>query len=214
MGPMDATNRRGVRAGAGRQRGGWLLLAILLLPGCAATVVCPAVEGEARAAVLLDHGTHASLVVEEATGRAIRYSYGDRRWYAEGDTGISAGFQALFLRTDAVLGRRALRAPPDPDSIPDRIPDLISAELGIEVEHAFPLRIDAERADDLLAGLQAIYDREPRPFVSSFGVEFAPHPRPYTFFYNSNHMVADWLDRLGCETGGNPVLSHWRVTQD
>lgn len=179
-----------------------LLVALLGLAaaGCAATITCPEVpDADKRGVFLLDHGKHASLVLARADGSAVRYSYGDRRWYAEGDTGIGAGFSALFRATPAVLMRRVL-----PRSGPL---DAVVRATGFEVEHAYVLPASAARVDALAEALEAMFAAG----GGDPGSEFAPHPSPYTLRHNSNHVVAAWLEELGCETRGSPMTSNWRV---
>jgi len=82
--------------GANRVRGAYrrrvvtalLLGAVLILGGCTTTTIVPPPSPQAPATVLLlDHGLHASLVLPDETGRAVRYSYGDWDYYALGETG-------------------------------------------------------------------------------------------------------------------------------
>ena len=44
-----------------------------------------------------------------------------------------------------------------------------------------------------------------------YGMNFVQHPRPYTYFWNSNHAVASWLRELGCQTRGLAFHSIWHV---
>lgn len=182
------------------------MVLVLLLQGCAATVVCPEVEGESRAMMLLDHGRHASLVVERDDGTMVRYSYGDRRWYAEDDTGFGAGLAATLGRPPAVLHRMELGD--------DTSAASVRAALGLVVEEEHVFRVPAGRADALVVALDAIFHADPGAVSTHprLGLEFAPHPVPYsTTSHNSNHVVAGWLDELGCTTSGSPMTSNWRV---
>lgn len=178
--------------------------AVLALAACAATVSCPDPEGDTRTAILLDHGRHASLVLENPDGGTVRYSWGDRRWYADDDTSFASGFNALFRRTPAVLARRELAAPPGIDAV--------RAALGVVVEHAWAVDVPAARSDRLLDDLETAFYSDPAAIFRNddYRLDFAPHPRPYTLAYNSNHMVADWLRELGCDVRGSPKLSNWR----
>lgn len=175
-----------------------LLACAVLLGGCAATVDCPQVDGPTRAALLLDHGRHASLAIENAHGVLHRYSYGDRRWYALGDTGIAAGLDALLRDTPAVLIRYELHAAPSLDAV--------QAALGLVVENLYSFAVRAQHADALIARLDSIYFSDP----DARSRRFASHPQPYTVWHNSNHMAAEWLHELGCNVSGNPVISNWR----
>jgi len=171
-------------------------------------VACPEVDGAARMVVLLDHGDHASLVVERNDGVMIRYSYGDRRWYAEDDVGLRSGLSALFTRSEAVMSRREMQAGNDLDSV--------SRAVRMHVDNGHAFKVDAARADALIEHLEGIFNSDPtRVFYSeTYRLSFAPHPEPYTLNNNSNHMVASWLAELGCTIRGNPLTSTWRVADD
>ncbi len=172
------------------------LIGVVALSGCVTVVDCPPVA-EARVAVLLDHGRHASLVVEDASGTPIRYSYGDRRWYADEDFSLRSGFAALFRNTPAVVTRIPIDAPPDAAAI--------AQASGWVNEHAYGFEVDAVRADELLKRLDRLFKNE--GFI-------APHPEPYTAFGNSNHKVAAWLEELGCDVRPLSPFSRWRPAND
>ena len=144
--------------------------------------------------VLLDHGRHASLVVENAAGTPVRYSYGDRRWYADEDFSIRSALAALFMRTPAVVTRYPIDADPEPAAI--------LAAVDWVNENVYVFEVDAARADPLLERLERMFTDDDR---------IAPHPKAYSVFGNSNHQVAAWLEALGCEASPRSPLSRWRV---
>lgn len=171
------------------------LVSVLALTGCATAVDCPPVDGDTRLAVLLDHGRHASLVIEDDSGKPIRYSYGDRRWYADEDFSLRSGFSALFRSTPAVVIRIPIDAPPDAASI--------ARASGWVNENVYAFEVDAQRADSLITRLDELFGDDAEGFI-------APHPQPYTVFANSNHQVAGWLAELGCDVGRPSPFSRWR----
>lgn len=170
------------------------LIGVLALTGCASAVDCPAVDGVARVVVVLDHGRHASLVVEDDVGTPIRYSYGDRRWYADEDFSLRSGFAALFRRTPAIVTRIPINAPPEAAAI--------ARASGWVNENVYGFEVDAKRADALLQRLDQL-------FVGNDSF-IAAHPQPYTAFGNSNHRVASWLTELGCDVEPRSPFSRWR----
>lgn len=186
-------------------KGGLLPLFAMLVTGCAATVRCPEPPGPGAPVFLLDHGRHASLVLPDPHGYLVRYAYGDRRWYADMDTGIGPGAAALFRRTPAVLGRRDLHVEPEPQQV--------VAALRIVVEAIHTLRVDADALDRLRTELELLFfeDFDAMRYNDAYDLEFVPHPRDYTGGNNSNHMVAEWLHELGCEVTGSPLVSNWNI---
>lgn len=169
---------------------------MLALTGCATAVDCPPVEGNARIVVLLDHGRHASLVIEDSAGTPIRYSYGDRRWYADEDFSLRSGFSALFRSTPAVVTRIAIDAPPDAAAI--------ARMSGWVNEHIYAFEVDAKHADALLKRLDLLFGDDTDGFI-------APHPQPYSASANSNHRVASWFAELGCDVEQRSPFSRWRT---
>lgn len=86
-----------------------MLIVAWSLAGCAATIVPPSVVAEPAKVGVLDHGRHASLIVEvPGTPAMIRYSYGDWQWYALQKTGVTEATSAVLGPTQAALGRREL----------------------------------------------------------------------------------------------------------
>ncbi len=183
----------------------WILAPlVLLLTACATTLTCPPVDGPTRAVFVLDHGRHTSLVIENDRGFLHRYAYGERRWYAEMDVGFWRALGAGFTNTDAVRGRRELRTQPNERGL------LRALRVGVESLHGF--RVEAERADALIHELDGIFleGMDAVVYNDRYGLEFAPHPRPYTVWYNSNHMIADWMEDLGCTATGSAMRANWR----
>lgn len=70
---------------------------------------------------MLDHGRHASLLMERADGSMVRYAYGEWEWYALGRTGPARAFAALFVPSEAALGRKELAGPLTPETARARV---------------------------------------------------------------------------------------------
>jgi len=185
---------------------GLLLGAMILLGGCSTTVVPPAKLDEPARVFLLDHGRHTSLVLSTPEDGLVRYAYGDWRFYAERQTGPGHAIAALLWRTPGALGRRELKGPVTAAGVRTRVPLVIEALYEIEVERT---RVDALRAD-----LDAIFNAAEEPLdTPEVDLFFAPHPRYYNLRHNSNTVVADWLEQLGCEIKGPAILARWRIRE-
>ncbi|WP_143089478.1 hypothetical protein [Marinospirillum celere] len=83
-----------------------LLLVLLASSGCTGKISQPDSLENPVFILLLDFGTHSSLLLPRATpGGYVRYSYGDWSWYVEGrDQGYRA-LPVLFWPTASGLGR-------------------------------------------------------------------------------------------------------------
>jgi hypothetical protein len=183
----------------------WVLLLLPLLLGCSGQIVSPSVPEHPRAIFVLDHGRHSSLVLSKPDGSLVRYSYGDWHYYAEGETGLVQGTRALFFQTQGALGRRLLPGPAEEDAVFRQVRVGIVNLLHFQVEGAAVDRLDRE--------LDALYQRNIHSYLyrAENDLEFVHHPQPYTLCHNSNQVVAEWLQNLGLEVHGRPVLSRWRL---
>lgn len=178
---------------------------VFLAAGCTTTIIPPAQPDQPISVYLLDHGRTPSLVLPSADGGMTRYAYGDWNWYALRNTGPVAGARALFLPTQGALGRQELSGPPVEASLPqglgsDAWVNLHPITVGLSDVEQLRARLDREHSEGAKVAL-----------VESFNMEFVPHPLRYTWFRNSNHVVAAWLRELGCETEGLAFHSRWKV---
>jgi hypothetical protein len=179
--------------------------------GCTSTVVPPADVSEPATAAIVDHGRHASLVLEDRDGTLLRYAYGDRDWFALRRTGAVQAGAAILVPSPAVLGRRRA-APGPPGEAIDRAAVDRAIEVGIEEIHL--LTVEAADAAALIDRLDALFFAAPAPVAEDvYGLDFVPHPVPYRLGHNSNVVVAEWLEALGCSVTGPRLWSVWAVAK-
>ena len=157
---------------------------------------------------ILDHGRTASLIVEVPGGGMVRYAYGDWTWYALDRTGPVEGSAALLWRSEAALGRMELPGPFSPAAV--------AREVRVGLEDTLYLTVDARDVRRLVDHLDRIFEenRARSVYNETHHLVFVPHPEPYSMFHNSNHMVAAWLEQLGCRVEGPALLSSWRRGAD
>lgn len=190
---------------AGGRRAGMALGAALplWLSGCTTVVVPPADVANPVRVGVLDHGRHASLILE-VPDAMLHYAYGDWTWYALNQTGVVEGSAAVLWPTRAALGRKRLPGPFSPAAV--------AREVVVPVEHALYLTVDAGDVGRLVERLERIFEgnRAALVYNRSYDLEFVPHPDPYWIFHNSNQVVVGWLEELGCRVEGPAVLSDWR----
>jgi hypothetical protein len=176
----------------------------LITAACTHTVVAPSAPARPVSAFLLDHGHHATLVVEHDRG-LTRYSYGHWTYYAELQTGPARASGAILGSDQAGLGRRQIAPPPGIQGIRRQIPVITEAAWRIEV--------DAEAAERLVERLETIFRTGRDTLVHNrlYELDFVHHPDDYSLGHNSNHVAGEWLRALGCEVDMRGPLSAWRV---
>jgi hypothetical protein len=183
-----------------------LLLAAALLPaGCATVVVPPTAPREPVTVFLLDHGGHASLVLPAGTRGLVRYTYGDFRWYAQGQTGIAEGLAALAGGTPAALGRRELRGPAEAQAL--------RAQVREGIQQLLELQVAGAASEGLRGELEELFaaNRATLVYSATYDLEFVRHPIPYSAEHNSNAVMAGWLEALGCRVEGAGLITNWRL---
>lgn len=183
-----------------------LALVTMALAGCAIQVTPPESPLRPVTVLLLDHGRHASLVLPHGELGAIRYSYGDWRYYALNRTGFRSGAAALLWPTQATLGRRVLGGETHAEGI--------QRKVRVHTDSIYPIPVDAGLVAELLQELETLFGLGAMDLVhesAAFNLDFVPHPEAYSLFRNSNQMVARWLRSLGASTRGWPVLSSWHL---
>ena len=170
--------------------------------GIPTTVVPPRAAAPATV-YLVDYGKTTSLVLTVAENKMVAYAYGDWTYYALRKQGPVESVAALLWPTQGTLGRKEINGPSDVDTVRREL------GLGLEEVHQFEVERDAVAA--LHSKLDGIYYDRLNTVVESYGMTFVHHPKPYTYWSNSNHMTARWLRELGCETRGPAFNSWWRV---
>lgn len=182
-----------------------MTLVAVALSGCTSTLEAPSVDGEVREIYLMDHGRHPSLILPDGRGGAVRYAYGDWRWFAESETGFMAGAAALLWPTRGALGRQRLQAWQS------------AAALRRQIQEGFvtlyPLQVPAAAVAKLASRLDRLHSarRKQALYNPRFSLTFVPHPQDYWFPSNSNVVTARWLEELGVEVHGTALFSRWKL---
>lgn len=153
---------------------------------------------------MLDHGRHSSLVLPHPDG-FVRYAYGDWRWYAEVETGATEASRTLLWPSAAGLGRSLTEG--------DATASGVRAALIVGIQDLHEVRVETERVATLRTSLERLHreNHASLKYNAAYDLAFVEHPEPYAFWNNSNHKVAEWLQRLGCAIEGSAFWAWWRV---
>jgi hypothetical protein len=181
---------------------GLLMLAVPL--ACTTTIRPPVQPADPVSVYVLDHGFTATLAVTAADGGLVRYAYGDWNYYALANTSVVDGLLALFWPTQGTLGRAPLPAAADGEAVREQT----------DAGGVHEVRVERLAAERLVARLNDAYEarRDTEVENAPYGMWFVRQDPDYTYFHNSNHAVAGWLEELGCEVRGPAFVSRWRVT--
>lgn len=180
-----------------------LLLCVGLLAGCSNRLLPPANLEDPVRVHLMDHGRHPSLLLPDGGDGWTRYVYGEWRWYADDDTGLWRGIEAMLWPTPAAIGRRSIENLPRPgrsDAIPEGFLRLYSFEVAVQRVETLRQRLD--RHSEKL---------ERHQFQPRYNLYFVPYPGNYWVFNQSNQVMKRWLEDLGVEVQGSGLFSEWQL---
>jgi hypothetical protein len=182
-----------------------VLAALLVQAGCTATVLPPAAVDEPARIAILDHGRHTSLVLEEPGGAVVLYAYGDWEWFALRRTGPREASAAVLGPSQAALGKKHLPGPLTVQTMLEQVRVLVTDIIILHVER--------RRLDDLAARLDVVFRANISSLVhnDAYDLDFVYHPEPYSVFHNSNEVVADWLEELGCRVTRPSLFFTWKL---
>lgn len=183
-----------------------VVIAAVLLKGCTTTVVAPAQVEDPVAVYILDYGRHPGLVLPRSEHELVEYAYGEWDWFAMNRTGWAGIFRALFINTEATLGRRPIHKEDGADWWED-----------IHVSNLHPLIVERRDAESLLAELDQQWESQQDTAVYNRlnELEHVRHDEPYHGFNNSNIVMGRWLEALNCTVRGWPLYPvNWRVVTE
>lgn len=176
---------------------------ILSLAGCSATIKCPRETQNPRSVFLINHGRHNTIAIHGEDGRIYRYGYGDQRYYGHTKTGFRSATRALLWPTPAALGRQSY-------DVAKATRQAVTGAVKVPVREVYQFSVSTQAVDALQEHLDNFFKQSPPRELwtnprSDF--DFAPHPRYYWLWHNSNHRIAAWFESLGCETQGLVTFS-------
>jgi hypothetical protein len=179
----------------------WLPL-VCVSAGCSSTVTAPPEVVDPVEVFVLEEAMHTGLVLPpdpSASGspeQYVEFGYGDWSWYARGNDAWYDVFATVLWPTRGTLGRRTFGAR-TPAELRRRAHWARLSSIVVEREHAAALRVALQRRFDARRK-QVVVDRR-------LGFKFVPTDGAYWLPHNCADVVADWLERLGCEVGWAPL---------
>lgn len=179
-----------------------LILSLACAAGCTTTIRPPAAPKDPVVVVLVDYGHHSSLILPASGGGWVEFAFGEWDYFALNKTDLCTGMIALCCPNQGTLGRRA-HAKGDAAELLSRV----------RAEGLFPLTVSRERVDGLRCRLEERYHRHLETSIYSpvHDLTFVKDDETYICWNNCNHVVAAWLEELGCEVSGWACFSDFQV---
>ena len=178
-----------------------------LVSGCGATVRPPADPENPVNVYLIDYGRHTGLVLPREEPRSyVEYHYGEWAWFAENRTGPLSSVRAMVFPSRGTLARREHSGTIDEQTLARSyiFDSLYSLTVGAAEAEALRLRLDERFESEI----------ETETYNPRQAMHFVHDERRYTFWGNSNTVLAGWLRELGCEVRGPALLANWRIESD
>lgn len=182
-----------------------VFIGCLLFPGCAWRVVPPQEVKQPVAVYLNEYGRHTRLALP-GPGPQIytEYGFGDWEFYGLERRSVWSGMAAILGLRSAAFSRRDISLEPSGEIAAEDFPP--SRSLEVMVERA--------RAEQLRQTLEKRWQGNPERVIRAFdGVPVSKDAGAYHLFRNSNHATASWLESLGCEIKGVPILSNFQESE-
>jgi len=195
------------RLGRRLAQGGAVVLAALAviagLSGCAWKITPPPNPASPAVVYVTDYGRHSRLALQVNESEMVEYSVGDWRYYANDERSLWRGLVALAVPGDAGLGRRMLPFSAEEEGVIE----------SAGAERAARIEVEADQLATLLQNLDRRWQEnaETARFSPETKLHFVKDPDSYHLFHNSNHRTANWLQALGCEVRGSPIVSNFRI---
>jgi hypothetical protein len=175
------------------------------LSSCAWQVVPPAEVREAVPIFLSEYGRHTRLALPNDTDLFFEYGFGEWNFYGLEKQGVFSALRAISGFGEGAFSRRELPFTLSEAEFLRTAGGDRSERLWVERSLADPLREELEARWRANSGKVVIrrFDQVPVSWDR----------RQYHLFGNSNHVVANWLKRLGCRVYGSPITSDFEVTK-
>ena len=183
----------------------FLLVTLLIAPGCATTITPPRNVTDSTPIYLIDYGRHSSIMFRVGGDDVREYCFGDYDWFAINRNTRRDALRALFNSAGSTLGRR-------PAQFAD---DVTQIKKGTNAPHVYRLVVSGEKADELVRHLDAVFDGRLGTLTYNplSGVWFVRTKDRYSAFHNCNHVTNRWLERLGVKTRGAKMFARFNVEE-
>jgi hypothetical protein len=155
---------------------------------------------------LSEYGRHTRLALPDRTAAFFEYGFGEWNFYGLEKEGLFSALRAITGLGEGALSRRQLPFTLVESEFMRAAGSSRSARLLVERAPAENLRHELEGRWRSNAGSVAVRAWDQIPVSRDLAA--------YHLFGNSNHAVANWLERLGCRIRGSPMTSNFQVIKE
>jgi hypothetical protein len=181
-------------------------LAFLGLSSCAWKVMPPGRVVDPVPVFLSEYGRHTRLALPDRRAAFFEYGFGEWNFYGLEKEGLFSALRAITGLGEGALSRRQFPFTLVESEFMRAAGSSRSARLLVERALAENLRHELEGRWRSNAGSVAVRAWDQIPVSRD--------PAAYHLFGNSNHAVANWLERLGCRIRGDPITSNFQVIKE
>lgn len=179
------------------------LLAFLGLSSCAWRVVPPGRVADPVPVFLSEYGRHTRLALPDGRTAFFEYGFGEWNFYGLEEVGGLSALRAISGLGEGAFSRRRL-----PYTLSERNFALVAGS-----SRSARVLVERSLAENLRGELESRWRSNADSVVVRAWdqIPVSRDPAPYHLFGNSNHAVANWLERLGCRLSGFPITSNFKV---
>ena len=183
-----------------------LLIVAVWAVGCRTVIVPPAEPPDPAVVFVVDYGRHASLLLPDAARLSmIEYAYGDWGWFALDRSTALDIFPTLLWPTQGALGRWRWDIQVTGQSV----------RRHIACEDVLELTVDSRLVEELRKRLDARFRKhiDTLHHQQLYRLDFVHDDSKYHALYNCNHVLAKWLEELGCDVRGWAMFADFVVRE-
>lgn len=150
---------------------------------------------------IIDYGRHASLALPTGDAGLAEWAWGDWHYFARRDHSLGSALRALFSSDGSALTRRDIARA-----------DATALRRHLNAEAVHTIEVERQRATRLHDRLAARYERaRASELIHEDGRRFVRDDTGYSLFHNSTHVLADWLEELGCGVRGWGAIAAFAI---
>lgn len=154
---------------------------------------------------LSEYGKHTSVAFPVSGNGYVEFGFGEWHYYGMEEHGIGSSLRALGGGGRGALSKREIAF--------SGSAEMQFAQVA-KSDRSMAIDVEWKRMRALRTALEGRWEASDEQVVRTHdGLEVRSDPEAYRFFRNSNKASAKWLEEMGAEVRGTPVLSNFRIVE-